>query len=80
MSLVVEGGPEPYFAVGWGIAKQRLRGLSPVRNCLWNYSLNFFSRNFVSAILEICLDLNFFDFVATFVAVLFTLTKARFVL
>ena len=28
----------------------------------WNYSLNFFSRNFVSAIFEICLDLNFFWF------------------
>ena len=62
VSRVVKGNPEPYFAVGWGIAKQRLRGLSPVRNFFWNYSLNFSSRNFVSAILNICLDLNFFLF------------------
>ena len=26
MSRVVGGDPEPYFAVGWGIAEQRLRG------------------------------------------------------
>ena len=44
------------------------------------FSNIFFSRNFVSAILEVCLELEFFSyFFATFVAVLFNLTKARFV-
>ena len=80
VSRFVKGDPEPYFAVGWGIAKQRLRGLYPVRNFFWNYSLNFLSRDFVSAILNVCLDLNFFDLFATFVAVFFTLTNARVVL
>ena len=42
------------------------------------FSKYFFSRNFVSAILEVCLELEFF--VATFVVVLFNSTKARFVL
>ena len=79
VSLVVKGNPEPYFAVRWGIAKQRLRGLYPVRNLFWNYSLNFFYRNFVSAILYICHHLNFFVLFAKFVAVFFTLTNARVV-
>ena len=32
VSRVVKGYPEPYFAAGWGIAEQRLRGLYPVWN------------------------------------------------
>ena len=47
MSLVVVGDPEPYFAVWWGIAKQRLRGLSPVQN----FFLELFSAFFFPKIL-----------------------------
>ena len=47
VSRVVGGDPEPYFAVGWGIAKQRLRGLYPVRNFL----LELFSKFFCPEIL-----------------------------
>ena len=31
VSRVVKGNPEPYFPVGWRIAKQHLRGLYPIR-------------------------------------------------
>ena len=47
VSHVVEGDPEPYFAVGWGIAKQRLSGLYPVREILFElFSKKFFFPKF----------------------------------
>ena len=47
VSRVVGGDTEPYFAVRWGIAKQRLSGLYPVREILFElFSKKFFFPKF----------------------------------
>ena len=76
--MLLEGALNPILLLG-GVLPNNVYVDCPLFEIFLELFSCFFSWNFVSAILEICLELEFFlIFFATFVAVLFTLTKVRF--